>query len=37
VFHEEFVSAYTAMKISEWEAYHAQVSEWERQTYLTMF
>jgi glutamine synthetase len=37
VFHEEFVSAYTAMKVAEWESYHAQVSEWERQTYLTMF
>jgi glutamine synthetase len=37
VFHEEFVSAYTAMKIEEWEAYHSRVSEWERETYLTMF
>ncbi|HWE67261.1 MAG TPA: hypothetical protein VG298_11525, partial [Acidimicrobiales bacterium] len=37
VFHEEFVSAYTQMKVAEWESYHAQVSEWERDTYLTMF
>jgi glutamine synthetase len=37
VFHPEFVSAYTAMKVEEWETYHAQVSEWERETYLTMF
>jgi glutamine synthetase len=37
VFHPEFVSAYTDMKVSEWETYHSQVSEWERDTYLTMF
>jgi glutamine synthetase len=37
VFHEEFVSAYTAMKVEEWESYHSRVSEWERETYLTMF
>jgi glutamine synthetase len=37
VFHEEFVSAYTTMKVEEWEAYHSRVSEWERETYLTMF
>ncbi|HEX3793017.1 MAG TPA: hypothetical protein VHV57_00810 [Acidimicrobiales bacterium] len=37
VFHSEFVSAYTAMKVEEWEAYHSRVSEWERETYLTMF
>jgi len=37
VFHPEFVSAYTSMKVEEWETYHAQVSEWERETYLTMF
>jgi glutamine synthetase len=37
VFHEEFVSAYTTMKVEEWEAYHSRVSDWERQTYLTMF
>jgi glutamine synthetase len=37
VFHAEFVSAYTEMKVSEWETYHSQVSEWERDTYLTMF
>jgi glutamine synthetase len=37
VFHEEFVSAYTAMKVEEWESYHSRVSDWERETYLTMF
>jgi glutamine synthetase len=37
VFHPEFISAYTAMKVEEWEAYHSRVSEWERETYLTMF
>ena len=37
VFPAQFVSAYTEMKVSEWETYHGQVSEWERDTYLTMF
>jgi glutamine synthetase len=37
VFPAEFVQAYVAMKVAEWEAYHARVSEWERETYLTMF
>jgi glutamine synthetase len=37
VFREEFVSAYVAMKVEEWESYHSRVSEWERETYLTMF
>jgi glutamine synthetase len=37
VFPDQFVSAYTTMKVDEWESYHTQVSEWERQTYLTMF
>jgi glutamine synthetase len=37
VFPAEFVSAYVDMKIDEWDAYHDQVGEWERATYLTMF
>ncbi len=37
VFPEEFVTAYTEMKMAEWDTYHARVSEWERETYLTMF
>jgi glutamine synthetase len=37
VFPDEFVSAYVGMKVEEWEAYHSRVSEWERETYLTMF
>ena len=37
VFPDQFVSAYIAMKVDEWERYHAQVSDWERATYLTMF
>jgi glutamine synthetase len=37
VFPPEFVQAYVAMKVAEWDAYHARVSEWERETYLTMF
>jgi glutamine synthetase len=37
VFPKEFVSAYLAMKLEEWEVYHSRVSEWERETYLTMF
>jgi glutamine synthetase len=37
VFHPEFVSAYSSMKVEEWEAYHSRVTEWERETYLTMF
>ncbi len=31
------MTAYTDMKVSEWDAYHTRVSEWERETYLTMF
>ncbi len=30
-------TAYVDMKLAEWDAYHARVSEWERETYLTMF
>jgi glutamine synthetase len=37
VFHPEFISAYVAMKLDEWEAYHSRVTDWERDTYLTMF
>jgi glutamine synthetase len=37
VFPEQFVSAYVDMKVDEWNAYHSQVSEWERATYLRMF
>ena len=37
VFPKEFVPAYVTMKLVEWEAYHSRVSEWERETYLTMF
>ena len=37
VFPAEFVRAYVDMKVAEWDAYHAKVSEWERETYLTMF
>ena len=37
VFPSQFVSAYVDMKADEWNAYHSQVSEWERATYLTRF
>jgi glutamine synthetase len=37
VFPAQFVSAYAAMKLAEWDDYHSRVSEWERSTYLTMF
>ena len=37
VFPAQFVSAYAEMKNAEWNSYHAQVSDWERHTYLTMF
>ena len=37
VFRDDFVSAYVAMKVEEWESYHSRVSEWERETYLAMF
>jgi glutamine synthetase len=37
VFHDEFISAYVDMKVEEWESYHSRVTEWERETYLTMF
>ena len=37
VFSSQFVAAYTDMKRSEWDAYHAQVTDWERQQYLLAF
>jgi glutamine synthetase len=37
VFPAQFVRAYVDMKVAEWDAYHTRVSEWERETYLTMF
>lgn len=37
VFPSQFVSAYIDMKLDEWNAYHSQVSEWERATYLNRF
>lgn len=37
VFPPAFVSAYVEMKSAEWFAYHAQVTDWERNEYLTRF
>jgi len=37
VFPSQFVSAYVDMKRQEWDEYHAQVTEWERTKYLTLF
>jgi glutamine synthetase len=37
VFPPQFVSAYVDMKVAEWDTYHAQVTDWERETYLSMF
>ena len=37
VFPRQFVDSYIEMKLKEWDAYHAQVSDWERNTYLEMF
>jgi glutamine synthetase len=37
VFSPQFVSAYVDMKRSEWDAYHAQVTDWERSQYLLAF
>jgi glutamine synthetase len=37
VFPAALVSAYVDMKVGEWEQYHAQVTDWERDTYLSMF
>jgi glutamine synthetase len=37
VFPQQFVDAYVEMKVREWDTYHAQVTDWERRTYLEMF
>jgi glutamine synthetase len=37
VFSPQFVSAYVEMKNDEWQLYHSQVSEWEREHYLSLF
>jgi len=37
VFSPQFVTAYSDMKRSEWDTYHAQVTDWERQQYLLAF
>jgi glutamine synthetase len=37
VFSPQFVSAYVDMKRGEWDEYHAQVTDWERQKYLELF
>ena len=37
VFAPQFVSAYVRMKNDEWQLYHSQVSEWEREHYLSLF
>lgn len=37
VFPKEFVSAYVSMKRAEWDEYHAQVTDWERERYLLAF
>ena len=37
VFPAQFVSAYSGMKRAEWDEYHAQVTDWERERYLLAF
>jgi glutamine synthetase len=34
VFAPQFISGYVAMKNQEWDAYHAEVTDWERSQYL---
>jgi glutamine synthetase len=34
VFSPQFISDYAGMKNAEWDAYHAEVTEWERSQYL---
>jgi glutamine synthetase len=34
VFPPRFIEEYVAMKREEWEAYHSQVTDWERERYL---
>ncbi len=37
VFPSQFVEAYSGMKRAEWDEYHAQVTDWERERYLLAF
>jgi glutamine synthetase len=37
VFPDRFVTAYAEMKQTEWDDYHREVSEWERNKYLLAF
>lgn len=37
VFPAAFVSAYVEMKTDEWNSYHSQVTDWERDQYLMRF
>jgi glutamine synthetase len=37
VFPAPFIAAYTEMKQAEWDDYHRQVGEWERNKYLLAF
>jgi glutamine synthetase len=37
VFPAQFVTAYSGMKRAEWDEYHAQVTDWEREQYLLAF
>ena len=37
VFPAQFIAAYSEMKQAEWDAYHREVSEWERNKYLLAF
>jgi glutamine synthetase len=37
IFPSEFINAYVAMKRGEWDEYHAQVTDWERERYLLAF
>jgi len=37
VFPAQFVTAYSGMKRAEWDEYHAQVTDWERERYLLAF
>lgn len=36
VFTADFKSTYVAMKLAEWNEYHAQVTDWERDYFLRM-
>jgi glutamine synthetase len=37
VFPPQFIESYVAMKVTEWDDYHAQVTDWERSKYLELF